>query len=182
MAKKLLLIESEEVFQVEAKKALNKLGYEIITASSYEEAVKLLESQEFQGIISDLLIREAEEELGKTGKILVENLKNVVSDPEIKKSFNSAYAPLGLHILGIAFAKEIPVMIISQSGLQNQDISFVRYAVIGKTGIFMENFLKMNVDKSSQAGWIGLMNKSFKNRTLNLLYVDLESRKEVFGV
>lgn len=181
MAKKLLLIENEESFQESAEKALSRLGYDVVFASSYEDAIKLLETQKFDNIITDLFIPESIEGIGAIGKNLIEELEQAVSDPEIKQPFEGVYAPLGLYIAGMAFVKSTPVMMISASGRYDPDISFVRYAVIGKTGIFLEKHMQLRVEKNKESEWERLAGNLGK-QSVSLLQVDQESRKEVFGV
>ncbi|MFZ4712996.1 MAG: response regulator [Bacteriovoracaceae bacterium] len=78
---KILIIEDEILIQQSLKKLLIRRGCEAWTASSGQEALTLIEAQEFDRIVCDLMLQDI------TGFDIIEESKKKYDENKIKECF-----------------------------------------------------------------------------------------------
>ncbi|MFA5742442.1 MAG: response regulator [Candidatus Paceibacterota bacterium] len=86
MAKKILIIEDEEIMLNLLEKKLKTAGYDVVTAENGQEGLDILKSQSFDLVLSDII-------MPRLGGLEV--MEKMSQDPELKK---------------------IPIIVISNSG------------------------------------------------------------------
>ena len=73
---KILLVDDEHIIRMALKKNLSKSGYDVDACESGEEALKLLDKQTYDLLLTDYLM------VGMNGSELIEKVKKLA--PEIK--------------------------------------------------------------------------------------------------
>ena len=184
MARLLLVVGQELQTQRSALvKFLDTQGYDITLVSSYIEAVQKLETEKFERLITSLFPPESpEENVGETGEKLIRFLKEIDVGSELQQPFSCGSAPLGLRIWAAAFAKGTPALIIYEGNRYAGDGAFVRYALAERTGIFLERITAFIDGKEDWINVIASSLEKLREDAKEILFVDLETREEIFGV
>lgn len=191
-----LIAEDKEKYRDVVKKVIKKSGNEVIFATNYKNAEKLLQTEKFDRVITDLFFPESDKkDVGKRGKQLLAFLKSVKTE-EICR-YNDPYAPLGLYIFGMACLKKIPAIIASQGSCHHGSFGFVRYKIERITKISINNFIACSDGdwKNSTTPWERIVDEkpnassdyginfcfAIRNIPATMSKVDLMVREKFFG-
>jgi len=130
---KILVVEDSAQYQEAALSGLS--SHEVTCATDLEEAIALLDSQQFDTVITDMFFPESrEEEFGPISRKIMDEINSKKWD---KKGMSSDWkpkeldktAPLGLAVIARACEKGMPVAFFSDADRHDGALGYVRYAL-----------------------------------------------------
>lgn len=101
---KILIIEDEILIQQSLKKIISKRGHEVSTASSGQDALKLINNEKFDKIFCDLMLQDI------TGFDIIEDAKKIYNLNQIKDTFIIMTAYSSEQVLDKAYEYGCPVL------------------------------------------------------------------------